>query len=401
MGTNSAMKIEVVDERGFSGMREEWDSVLAASRQNGPFLTHAWADAWWRTYGEGTMAVATCRRSGTGRLLGVLPTFTSRRGKVLTARTARFLGDKDVGSTGLGPFALAPVEGEVLSAFAEWARGGGPGWDVLDFRFMDPAHRFVERLEAVQRSRAYPGVAVCPRIPLPDEWERYLSGLSKHMRHEVRRSRRRVEERGWTIEVVTDPAALPEAIEDFLTLFQGRMRHRLDPDFVVTERYREFVSCVTPRLLAQGRLRLTFLRSPERRLAVLYLMRHGDTMYAVQSAFDDDEARQDAGRALWGHAIEGAIVEGCTSLDMLLGDQPYKQTWGATDVRTLSELHLYRVSLAAEARRARDVVAAWRARSAPAAAVPQAARPEPVAPPSAPAETPGDAAIDTVTDLEA
>jgi CelD/BcsL family acetyltransferase involved in cellulose biosynthesis len=86
-----------------------------------------------------------------------------------------------------------------------------------------------------------------------------------------------------------------------------------------------------------------------------------------QSGFDEERARQDSLRTLWGMAIRGAIEEGCTRFDMLLGEQRYKLDWGVTEVRRLHGARLYNATPAGRARRGRDeVVRRWRESRPPA-----------------------------------
>jgi CelD/BcsL family acetyltransferase involved in cellulose biosynthesis len=347
--------LNIQTERDFAPLEAEWDGLLSASRQDGPFLRLDWVRSWWETFGEGELSVLTCR-DGRGRLVGLLPGYTTRRGRVLPARTLRLLGDHDVGSTGLTPFADPAVEDEVFQQLADHVRSAE--WDFLDLRFMDPAHAFFGTISDGRRVRVNRDCAACPRIGLPDDWDGYLKHLTKHMRHEVRRSRRRVEERGITFELVTGQDVLPEAVDDLLRLYEGRMRTVLGPAFALPEAHRTFTLRTMRTLLAEGRLRLMFMRQDDRRLAALYVLRHGDTMYAELTAFDEEAGRQDVSRALWGYALEAAIAEGCRVFDTLLGDQDYKHNWGVTDLRQLSEVRVYNASLSAEVRRGHDALVA-------------------------------------------
>jgi len=345
------VRIATIDsEQEFALLAPEWDALLRQSRQDGPFLRYHWLQTWWETFGVGRLDVATLRRGG--ELVGVLPTFTATAGRLPPARVTRFLGDVGVGSTGLSPFALPDVEQDAFQRFAQHLRARHA--DVVDLRFMDEHATFLGVLEHGGRTRVYDDCGSCPRIALPGDWDTYLSSLSKHMRHEVRRSQRRVAERGLELEVISDPDALPEAVDDFLRLHEGRMRSKEGAEFRVSEAYAAFTHRVMSTLLDEGSLRLMFLRLGDRRVAAIYLLRDADTMFAEQSGFDEAEARSDVLRTLWAYAIRGAIEEGCSMLDMLIGEQRYKSEFGADDIRTLSHVRAYNPTLRGLARRARD-----------------------------------------------
>lgn len=348
------MRVEHLSDRdGFALLGDEWDSVLAGSRQDGPFLRHAWLAAWWDAFGRGCELDVLVCRDAKGALAGALPLYVRRGQGVLRPRVSRILGDASVGSVGLTAFARPEVQEEVFGDLAAELRERG-GRDLHDLRSMDPAHGFtacVDGSRTLATSRD-----CCPRVALPREWETYLGSLSKHMRHEVRRSRRRVEERGLSFEVVSDAAELPGALDDLVHLHELRMRHKLSRPFAVSADWRAFTAATMTTMLAEGRLRLMFLRDAERRLAGLYTFRHGETAYALLSGFDDEAARHDVGRTLWSRAIETAIAEGCATFDMLLGDDRYKFDWGVTHVRRLTRTRVYGRTLAAELQRADDVL---------------------------------------------
>jgi len=345
------VRIATIDsEQEFALLAPEWDALLRRSLHNGPFLRHHWLQAWWETYGVGRLNVVTLRRGGD--LIGVLPTFTATAGRLPPARVTRFLGDEGVGSTGLSPFALPEVEHDAFERFSQHLLARHS--DVVDLRFMDEHSAFFGMLEHGGTARVYDDCGSCPRIELPGDWDTYLGSLSKHMRHEVRRSQRRVTERGLELEVISDAGALPDAVDDFLRLHEGRMRSKEGAAFVVPEAYAAFTRRVMSTLLDEGSLRLMFLRLGDRRLAAIYLLRDGDTMFAEQSGFDETEARSDALRTLWAYAIRGAIEEGCSMLDMLIGEQRYKSEFGADNIRRLSHVRAYNPTLRGLARRARD-----------------------------------------------
>lgn len=348
----------ITDKSGFDGIRDQWDELLASSRQDGPFLRFGWLRTWWDEYGGPgrRLHIIACRQGD--RLVGVAPLYVTGAGRLVRADSARFLGDADVGSTGLSAFAEPDWEREVFDTIVSRLSWKSSGVDVLDLRYIDPDHGFFDAVSHGAEVRASEGCDCCPRIDLPNEWDAYLAGLSKHMRHEIRRSTRRVAERGFEFETVTRREDLETAIRDFHLLNEGRLKQKFGESFQVSEASRRFAARTMTDLFDEGRLRLSFIRDSDRRVAGLYQLRHGDTMYAVESGFCDD-GRQDTQRALWGHTIRRAIEEGCSQLDMLLGDQRYKHDWGVTHLRPLSRLRAYRPTLAGALRNARDGIAEW------------------------------------------
>jgi CelD/BcsL family acetyltransferase involved in cellulose biosynthesis len=199
------------------------------------------------------------------------------------------------------------------------------------------------------------GAQACPRVELPSDWEVYLAEtLGSHSRRGVRRSRRDAEAAGAQVELIEDAAALPQAADDLLRLFECRLRRVVDQGYRVTPELRMFVAGMLPLLLSQGRLVLAFLTIDGDRVAVEYSFRHGDTLYGLMSGFEERWAKQAVYKALFGYVVERAIAEGCSTLDLGLGDQEHKRGWGVTEVRRFSDLTLYSRSFAGRMRRLED-----------------------------------------------
>lgn len=353
------MLIETIeDEGGLARLSAEWDTLLSASRKDGPFLRHSWLQTWWRLFGaDSELNVVTCRGRAGGELLGVLPLYVKRSGRLLAARTGRFLGDEGAGSVGMTAFARQDVEEPVLDRFASHLRESR--LDVLDLLRMDADDPLLQRLQANgDRSRCEsPEGYVCRWMRLPEDWDGYERALPRKQRRTMQLMRRKVQDRGIEVELVRDVRRVPSAIEDLVRLHDGRMRSRYGAAFVSPDSHTRFLERTLRSLSAEDRLRLMFLHLDGRRLAVEVMFRYRDSMYSMLAGFDEEWASLGVGSTLQSHAIGQAIEEGCAVLDMLLGDQRYKVRAGARETRRLADLHVYHASPAGQARRWQDAVA--------------------------------------------
>jgi CelD/BcsL family acetyltransferase involved in cellulose biosynthesis len=230
---------------------------------------------------------------------------------------------------------------------------------MLDLRYMDGDGEFFRRLSRQGSGRFEEDCDRCLRIPLPDAWDSYLALLSKKRRHEVRRSLRRATDYGVEFELVCDHDDLSEAMEDMWALHEKRMSAKMGVPTSHPSEYMTFLERMSEQLLAEGRLRLVFMRIGDRRIAVLHQFRHGDVMYAERAGFFDPSGSIDSMRPLFAHAIRSAIEEGCTDFDMMRGYDQYKLGWGATKVQRLAWARVYRGSVAGITRRGRDSLVDW------------------------------------------
>ncbi|MBI5231139.1 MAG: GNAT family N-acetyltransferase [Coriobacteriales bacterium] len=342
------MRLESVHDEGvFADLESEWNGVLDASGQSSPFLRHEWLAAWWKAFSteRWTLDVLTYRDDSTRELLGVLPLFNERAVDFPRARTVRFLGDEGVGASGLGVFARPDVEHAVSERFAQYLRETRDEWDILDLRLMtadDPFGTALAAPFARGAVRIVPDVQARPRISLPSNWETYFGqSLSRSMRKNVRRRRNHCAKAGVKFEVVSDPADLPKALEDIARLHEERMQHVVGRGYHPKAQSREFMNLTSERLLDEGRLMLAFMSVQGERVAGDYCIRHGDTLYGIRGGFTDEWGHLGVSTVLFSFIVEQAVRDGITMIDLGLGDQEYKNSWGVTGVRRFSDVRAY------------------------------------------------------------
>jgi len=355
----------VAEESEFEALQPEWDATLESSSLDGPYLRHDWQFQWWRAYGCGTLAIVTCRDETTGELLGVLPTYRCRVGAVWPSTTLKLLADGKGGATGLGAFAVRGAEEAAFDALVGVVTEELGGWDTLDLQrvsaddgFARHAARMLEASGSVSSVREVDGLWARPRIDLPATWDEYLgTTLGHENRRSVRRCRRRGDERGACVEMVTDADELPSALDEAMAIHESRMREVVSSGYRNTPVRSAFLHATCKTLLAENRLRLAFLVRDGQRVACECQMRHGTVRYAMWAGFLGEWAHEAVTKTLFSHLIEQAIDEGCNTLDFGLGEQEYKRAWGASRVERFGSLHVYASTMRGRLARGRDVSA--------------------------------------------
>ncbi len=212
-------------------------------------------------------------------------------------------------------------------------------WDVLDlrrFRCGDPAAEAL--LKAFADLAAREGWAVtreredvCPVVTIVPgaDFEEYLGGLGKKVRHEVRRKLRRAEASGDVrLDVSPDPVA---DLDAFVDLHQKRWgADGLFPPTPGGAQSRAFFR----RLLELGRpdfVQLAFATVAGRRVAAGITFADDTASYFYNAGVDPDARDLSPGILLSALAIRAAIEAGRVRFDYLRGDEEYKYEWGAVD----------------------------------------------------------------------
>jgi CelD/BcsL family acetyltransferase involved in cellulose biosynthesis len=80
-----------------------------------------------------------------------------------------------------------------------------------------------------------------------------------------------------------------------------------------------------------GPLRLAFLTVGERRIAAGIHFRTSNGFLYYNAGVDPDAKELSPGVVMIAAYIQRAIAEGCSRLDFLRGNEPYKYIWGAVD----------------------------------------------------------------------
>jgi CelD/BcsL family acetyltransferase involved in cellulose biosynthesis len=347
---------------GFASLRDRWDDVLACSRHDNPFLSHEWLMSWWEAYGgeHDRLHIVCCCRDSPDDVVGILPLYFQHTSGLVKPRTLRYLGQSQVGP---GCIATREEEDVVFREFASGLFTTRCEWDVLTLQNVDSDSAFLASLLTLFGRKGRPvrhAVSGCPPIELPNSWDEFLSTLSRNGRRSARRLRLRLESAGRVeVESIMESADLHGALQDVARLFESSMRRKFGRPYVMSERHLQLLTAAAQRFLALGWLRLFFLEIDGQRVAYKYEIRHGDTMFALQTGFDTDWESFGVGEVASGYAIESAITEGCHFYDFGTGWAERKTRWGAEGIRPLSHISLYGQSAVASVVATRDVAARW------------------------------------------
>jgi CelD/BcsL family acetyltransferase involved in cellulose biosynthesis len=295
------------------GLREEWSRLCDGCCVVTPFQRPEWLIPWWRHLGRGELHTVCIRRSG--RLVALAPMF--REGELL-----RLLG------TGVSDYLDFVVEDgaaeEAASALcaAFEADGAWKGCLFEDLRSESAALRLPAPTGVADQVRI--GVS-CLVLPLRADGQGKVA-FPKKARRNIRLYLNRARRRGAiSFEAVADAAALEDVFSLDATRWQSRGHVGVLTDEAVREFHRDAAACLQAR---NGLLTLR-LRVGGHLVAFLYGMRDHRTAYWYLAGFDPEAAEMSPGTLLMARGAELALEGGLAEVDMLRGDEGYKQHWGA------------------------------------------------------------------------
>jgi CelD/BcsL family acetyltransferase involved in cellulose biosynthesis len=319
----------------FEALADEWNHLLKHSASHVPFLRHEYLRAWWSTlgggeWGQGELCLVTARGED-GNLIGVAPLFyTHNREGEAALLLMGSIEISDYLDLIYSPEDLPAFINELLPRLAETDL---PAWQVLDlFNILDhsPTLKLLpaaaERLGWKYREER---LQHCPYIPLPGDWETYLSSIDKKQRHEIRRKIRRTESAEVPVRwyIVEDEAKLDDEIEAFLHLMgQDQEKQAFLTDLMRTQ-MREIMKAA----FRESWLQLAFLEIDGVKAAGYLNFDYGNHIWVYNSGLDYDFGYYSPGWVLLGYLLEWANVNQRQAFDFMRGDEEYKYRFGGVD----------------------------------------------------------------------
>ncbi|HEX9090900.1 MAG TPA: hypothetical protein VF831_05390, partial [Anaerolineales bacterium] len=176
-----------------ANLEKEWNELLAKSASHVPFLRHEYITAWWHGLGggeweHGELNIVTARQDA-GELVGIAPLFLTENQQ---GEPALML----LGSIEISDYLDVIAHPDDLPAFLEallshLGNEQTAGAHLLDLYNILEDSPSIPALQATAEKLGWSSnleaLQHCPYIPLPGDWEKYICGIDKKQRHEIRR----------------------------------------------------------------------------------------------------------------------------------------------------------------------------------------------------------------------
>jgi CelD/BcsL family acetyltransferase involved in cellulose biosynthesis len=313
------------DDEALTDLSGEWLSLWRKDPSASIFQTPQYAGVAWETELGADHSLGVIEITNDDALIG-FATVT-----IDEDQTLRFLGNESL-TDYMGPIAEPHERDAVAKTFVE-------AIDDLEWKHAELFGLAVPTgwPEAIARAAKAAGYQVdesqqdvCPRIELTGTYEQYLESLDGKLRHEIRRKARRLEREAgpYTIRLST-AETLDADLNRFYEMHRsssgqkGRFMHE-DVAVLFTR--------IAHAFEAEGWLRITWLDIGGEPAAGMFSWVAKGTWSVYNSAYDHRKGALAPGMVLMAETIELATGEGCSTFDMLRGDEPYKYRFGAADV---------------------------------------------------------------------
>jgi CelD/BcsL family acetyltransferase involved in cellulose biosynthesis len=289
-----------------AGLEDEWDRLVDGAERPNPFLR-----SWWLAAFPEEQSRFVLLRDGAALVGGAA--FAIDRERVVNR--CRLLGSGPLAPHQLDALAAAGREPEVASAVESWLRTAGR---VVDLQGVTPGGIIDSRAPShavrIEVDRA-------PWIDVPSTFEDYLASRSSKLRQEIRRVRRRLEERGFAYRVV--PAS--DATRALDTLMD--LHVELWGDASKLRRAAAVLRAALEAGATREEVVYQEIVSADRVIASLVTLEVDGCSFWYQMGRDPDPENANVGTLLKSHAVERSCELGHRLIDLCVGAPPTKRVW--------------------------------------------------------------------------
>jgi CelD/BcsL family acetyltransferase involved in cellulose biosynthesis len=307
------------DDGALSGLAAEWEDLYQRCTAATAFLSHAWLESWWRSYGRpGRLVLVLVRRAD--QLVAAAP-LIRRRHWGLPVLTPVGAGVSDFSDVLIDDSCAGEAGRRLAQELAAQAR-----WHTIDFPEVPQRAAAWHVVDAWPLATWRLSSSTCLELPARP-MEQLIETLPTHTAQTRRKKRRKIEAAG----IETRLAGINEAagaIAALLRLHSQQWRGRgMNPEHG-RSRFAAHLTRSVPTMVERGQALLVEYRLDGDVVAVELLVDGHDVMGAYLYGFRPDlRQRVDVTQLLLGKDLELAERLGRQTLSLLRGNEPYKRRW--------------------------------------------------------------------------
>lgn len=319
---NNNIQIELINETArFESLREQWDALLRKSPQQSVFFTWEWLSAWWKHFGS-DKELWLLAAWDADELVGLVPLMRITKQKYgLSFRTLKPLSTPECDISG---FIVQGNDLAIVNIFCQYILSRRKEWDVIqlsEFKLDHPQtqsiiSRFAEASFPIYLSRSEHFY-----IPIQDDWDTFYKKLSKNIRHNIKRRRRRAQEIG---EIKHRRVQGQEITwEHFETIFKINKTGNF-PDLYESSQDQAFHRELMQRMKERDWIELNFLSLGDQNAAFQYGFNFENRYEDWRGGFNLQYAELSLGNLLTLSVLEDHFKRGAEEFDFLRGIHDYK-----------------------------------------------------------------------------
>jgi CelD/BcsL family acetyltransferase involved in cellulose biosynthesis len=318
--------VQIVDRPAFMVVEKEWNALVETTSDE-PFYRHEYIRSWIDNFVPDAKLRILTGRDQTGRLVAALP-LVAERGFHCGLPVRRLVSPTNVHSYRFDLIA-ANRRAAARAFFATLA--ADPGWDLIKITDVPEGGNawdlYGEAMEAGFPAGAWESQR-SPYISLPSSYDDLETRLSGKFKSNLRRRRRRLEERGAiSVRRVGGGVELQSRLEDCFALERSGWKGRKGTAAAQSKRTRGFYTGLAHRAADGDYLSLFFLMLDGKAIAAQYALTRRGVYSLVMTCYDEAFKEYSPGHLLLEDVMKQCIARGLSEFDFLGCDLGWKLDW--------------------------------------------------------------------------
>lgn len=327
LSLETAYRVTEVNDRAHLGRLEpEWDALVAATCSP-VFLRHAFLRIWIENFAPRNRLRVLLARDEAGTLVAALPLMEERQ-RLYGLPVRALVSTANPHSCRFDVLARDPAAAG--QAFAGYL-AGDPSWDVLRIVDVPEGGSAFSLHQALGRAGHPTGSwesLRSPYVPLPGTWEDLTARLQSKFKANVRRRRRKLEEKGAvTFERYAGGADLDARLEEGFELEASGWKGDRGTAIARSPETRGFYTELARWAQREGLLSLLYLRSGGKAVAFHYALTVGRRYYLLKPGYEEALGECSPGQLLMEEALKDSIGRGLNEFDFLGPKMTWKEDW--------------------------------------------------------------------------
>jgi len=325
----------------FSMMKETWNNVLNKTKDRTIFLTWEWLSTWWKHFGKRKNLVLLLVEEKDRVIAIACLMYSNYKLLAFKLRKMKFVG---TGISDYHDFLLTRKKTKCLKLLMNYLENYPLRWDCLELSGIPETSESLLLLHQMPKNFGLKWKVsdVCPHIPLPSSFDVFIKGLSRNMRYNLRRRKKKLESQYKVdFKKYSDVDSTKEAMYTFFKLHRKRWELKSPSGALVARGVnRDFHLDVAKSFAENGWLNLSFLTINDEPIASLYSFEYGQKLYQYLTAFDPEYSTYGPGNLLISYLIQDCIRNGIREFDFMRGAESYKYAWNAVNRRIIEVSHV-------------------------------------------------------------
>ncbi len=325
---DSQYRVEVINSlEQFMRLKETWNGLLEEYTSYVPFLCHEWFELWLRHFLKDTelFIIVLYQKNN---VVGIAPLLRKQEKlkRLYMVKKIELIGNI---VSPVRSFIIADFESRkrtehysaLLSFFREY-----DDWDVLEFDALyDPMINFSELKKLITQAGINNDCYHCFNYyyldEIPETGDQYLSSRSRKLRDNLRRYRKRLEDKGSiSVEIISDPESSPRCLDLHYRIREKSWKNH-DQNSAFHRDLFEFAS-------RKGWLRCCILMLDKEPIASQIRFVHNRHAYFISTMYNLEYKKYSPGNLLLAETAKYLIdTDRVTEMNYLYGDEGYKKEW--------------------------------------------------------------------------